>query len=102
MPDAIQAHTTYWMWADPSQLNMPAILEVRVWESGEHRVETPLNIYVHWECADGSLTEIERSIIAPEEFMQLKAAGALVSIGSLPAEVDEPSSSAQSKPPTAE
>ena len=103
-PTAECAFKTYWFWPDPPRLHMPAILEVRVWESGEHRVETPHNIYVHWECAGGqvAMTEAEESIITPEEFMRLKAADVLTPIGNLPSEVGELDISGRSTPPTAD
>jgi len=101
-PTEEHAFKTYWFWPEPPRLNMPAILEVRVWESGEHRVETPHNIYVHWECIGGSSIEVEESIITPEEFMRLKATGILVAIGNLPIQAGEPDIGGRSTSPSAD
>lgn len=81
-----RVYRAYWLWEEPPLLRLPAILEVRVWESGEHRVETPLNTYIHWECAGGesSGTDAEGSLVSPEEFARLKTMGALTDIGQLP------------------
>jgi hypothetical protein len=90
--NAITEHvyTAYWFWPNPPRLNMPAVVEVRVWESGEHKVETPLNIYIHWECAGGesSRENAKGSLVSSEEFARLKVIGALTYIGQLPIQPD--------------
>jgi hypothetical protein len=92
-PDALsseRACMTYWYWADPPVVGMPVILEVRVWESGDHRVETPHNAYFHWESASGGMPDgvaAELFIVTAEQFMRLKAAGELTEIGQRETEV---------------
>lgn len=76
--------TEFWLWDAPHVLGMPVILEVRVWQSRAHRVETPQHVFVHWESVNAAWPQSlqpEELILSPERFAQLRATDEVVLIG---------------------
>lgn len=86
-PPAEEVRTTYWKLENLEGFGMPAIVEVRTWTCGEHRVDTPLVTYVHWENTGQYWPEdrkCESVLLEVEEFVKLRSRGEIIQIGSEP------------------